>query len=161
MPAEKRNGELKALQALYEDEENYAKVVLDDFAGRTNRQSITGVDQIVSRLRGSAELPKWAVVKLFKALGELGYGRFVVGRRGGESRFIWTANPIEVGKAARGEVAAISSLPEPETSDIEMVNHQFKLRPTMSITIELPADFTEKEAERFAQFLRSLPFVEE
>jgi hypothetical protein len=158
MPTERRNGELKALRALY-NENDHAKVILDDFAGRTNRQSTTGVEQIMSRLRG-AELPKWAVLKLFRGLGDLGYGRFVVGRRGGESRFVWTANPIEVGKAAQGEDLAITSLPELEPSpEIEMITHQFKLRPEMTVTVQLPGDLTEKEAERFSQFLRSLPFA--
>jgi hypothetical protein len=152
----KGNGETKALRELYTENE-YAKAILDDFAGRTNRQSTTGVDQIMSRLR-TAELPKWAVVKLFRRLGELGYGRFVVGRRGKESRFVWSANPIEVGKSAQGEDLAITSLPEPEAAEVEMVMHQFNLRPEMPVKIELPADFTEREAERFSQFLRSLPF---
>jgi hypothetical protein len=40
-----------------------------------------------------------------------------------------------------------------------MITHQFKLRPEMTVTVQLPGDLTEKEAERFSQFLRSLPFA--
>ncbi len=152
----KEHGETKALRELY-SENAHAKAILDDFAGRTNRQSTTGVDQIMSRLR-AAELPKGEVVKLFRRLEVLDYGRFVVGRRGKESRFVWSANPIEVGKAAQGEDLAITSLPEPQTPEAEMVTHQFNLRPGMPVKVELPADFTEREAERFSQFVRSLPF---
>ncbi len=160
MPAGgKVSAETKALRELY-TENIYAKAILDDFASRTNRQTTTGVDQIMARLR-TTELPKWAVVKLFRELGELNYGRFVVGRRGGESRFVWSANPIEVGKAAQGEDLAITSLPEPETADVEMVMHQFNLRPGMPVKLELPADFTEKEADRLSQFLRALPFSDD
>ena len=151
-----KDGELKALRELYEAND-YAKLILEDFAGRTNRQSVTGVDQIMSRLRGE-EIPKWAVLQLFRGLDQLGYGKFVVGRRGGESRFAWSANPIEVGKAAKGENLAISALPEPEAPSVDLVKHTFNLRPGMVVTVELPSDFTDKEADRFSQFLRALPF---
>lgn len=158
MPPEDQNGGVKALRGLYNDNE-YARAILDDFANRTNRQSTTGVEQIMSRLR-SAEIPKLAVLKLFRGLGELGYGRFVVGRRGGESRFIWSANPIDVGKAAQGQDLPITSLPEPEASpEAEMITHAFKLRPEMTVAVQLPADFTSKEAERFSKFLEALPFA--
>jgi hypothetical protein len=157
MATTKQHEELKALRALYTDNE-YAKVILDDFARRANRQNTTGVEQIMSRLR-SVEVPKWSVVKLFRGLDEQGYGRFIVGRRGGESRFVWAANAIEVAKAAQGEDLAITSLSEPETAETELVTHQFTLRPGMSVKIELPLDFTEKEADRFSQFLRALPFA--
>jgi hypothetical protein len=150
------DGKLDALRALYGDNE-HARAILEDFAGRTNNQRITEVEQIMRRL-STAELPRWAVIKLFRGLGELGYGRFIEGRRGHPSRFRWSASLIDIGKAAKGETLDITSdVGEEESAESDLVEHQFNLRAGMVVTIELPADFSEKEAERLSGFLRSLP----
>lgn len=156
---DKENSDNKALRALYE-EDDYAKAVLDDFAGRTNNQRVTEVEQLMRRLRNT-ELPKWAAIKLFRRLDELGYGRFIVGRKGSPSRFKWSAKLAEVGRAAQGQNLAITSVPEQDPAEPDMVSHQFALRPGMTISFDLPADFTDREAERLSQFLRALPFATE
>jgi len=65
--------DLNALRELYSDND-FAKAILDDFAGRTNNQRIIRVDQITTRLRAT-ELPCWSVIKLFRGLNDLGHGR--------------------------------------------------------------------------------------
>ena len=148
-------GDNKALRELHKSDEA-ARIILDDFAGRINNQRVTEVDQLMRRLR-SADLSRASVIRFFKTLDELGHGEFIVGRKGSASRFRWISDPIDVGKAAQGEDLSIASMPEPEAPASDMVTHQFNLRPGMPVTIDLPADFNEKEAERLSGFLRSLP----
>lgn len=38
------------------------------------------------------------------------------------------------------------------------VQHRFQVRPNMSVTVTLPEDLTQKEAQRLSDFLRTLPF---
>ncbi len=40
-----------------------------------------------------------------------------------------------------------------------MMQHSFRLRPGLQISIELPGDLTEREAERLARFVQSLPLA--
>ncbi len=155
MPAAKGIVENSPLQELYKSNET-ARIILDDFASRTNNQRVTEVDQLMRRLR-SADLHRTNVIWAFKTLATLGHGEFIVGRKGSASRFRWISNPIDVGKAAQGENLSITSMAEPDAPAGDMVTHQFNLRPGMPVTIDLPADFNEKEAERLSGFLRSLP----
>jgi hypothetical protein len=87
-----QNSELRALR----NANDYSKAILDDFAGRVNNQRITKIDQILSRLR-DLEIPRWAAIRLFRELEKLGYGRFIEGRKGHPSRFVWSSNSIDVG----------------------------------------------------------------
>lgn len=148
-------GELRVLR----DANDYSKAILDDFAGRTNNQRITKVDQILSRLR-DLEIPRWAAIQLFRGLEKLGYGRFIEGRKGHPSRFVWSSNSIEVAKAAKGESVSITMIASDESDDNdaeEMITHRFYLRAKTVVSIDLPTDFTEKEAERLGSFLKTLP----
>jgi hypothetical protein len=137
------------------------QVILDDFASRTNNQRITKVDQLLTRLRDS-ELQRSAVIGLFRKLEELSFGRFIEGRKGHPSRFVWSASSIEVGKAAKGELEVVSaavavSEPSEEKEEEETITHQFNLRPGFVVSVKLPADFTAKEADRLGNFLKALP----
>ena len=156
------SGGQTALREFYNENE-HAKLILDDFAARTNNQRVTKVEQILSRLKLS-DLPRWAVVKVFRELGELGFGRFVEGRHGHPSRFVWSSSSVDVGRGAAG-TAGIEIAPVPaqddeeedEGEEVSLVSHSFNLRPNLAVTIALPGDLTEKEAERLAGFLRTLP----
>lgn len=135
-----------------------AKFMLDDFAGRTNNQRLTRVDQLLNRL-SDANLHRWQVIALFRRLEDFGYGKFIEGRRGHPSRFEWSANSVEVGKAAQSEVAAISSVSietAPENGFEELREYAFPLRPGVDAKIGLPANLTQKEADRLSAFLKSL-----
>lgn len=58
---------------------------------------------------------------------------------------------------------AIDLLESPEratdhaTQESGVLRHSFHLRPGLQITMELPDDLTDREAERLAQFVQSLP----
>ena len=151
-------GKISELRVL-RDANDYSKAILDDFASRTNNQRITKVDQILSRLRDQ-EIPRWAAIHLFRGLEKLEYGRFIEGRKGHPSRFVWSSNSIEVGKAAKGESVSITTIVDDENKNNdseEMITHRFYLRAKTLITIDLPSDLTEKEAERLGGFLKTLP----
>jgi hypothetical protein len=151
------NGALNELHELYQKDQA-AKAILDNFASRTNNQRITSVDQVLKRLRG-AGLSRWAVVALFRKLEGWKYGRFIEGRKGHPSRFVWLSNQIEVGKGAQGEAASITSIPIDDAGESnleELRTYQFPLRAGTDATLELPADLTDKEAERLAMFIKTL-----
>lgn len=42
-------------------------------------------------------------------------------------------------------------------NDTNMLAHTYHLRPNLKLSMELPSDLTEKEAERLSLFIRSLP----
>jgi hypothetical protein len=97
---------------------------------------------------------------MFRRLGELGYGRFVEGRHGHPSRFLWSSSSIDIGKVASGEkipITPVSDQEEDDSNEDELISHPFNLRPSLVVTVALPADLTEKEAERLSGFIRSLP----
>jgi len=134
------------------------KTILDDFARRTNNQRITKVEQIQNRLRG-AGVKRWEVIALFRKLQALGYGAFIEGRKGHPSRFEWLASLIDVGKASQGSEDSINPVPSDATIDNgsdEMRKYTFPLRTDRDVIFELPANFTQKEAERFSAFLKTL-----
>lgn len=60
-------------------------------------------------------------------------------------------------------VSAIDGLENPEQAretvqtEAGMLQHSFHLRAGLQISIELPEDLTEREAERLARFIQSLP----
>jgi hypothetical protein len=135
-----------------------AKAILDDFSHRTNNQRITTIDQILSRLR-FANVERWEAIALFRKLEELEHGRFVEGRKGRLSRFVWSSNPIEVGRAAQGDDASINLVSLNASADErreEMRTYVFPLRSNTDANFELPSDLTLKEAERLSAFLKSL-----
>ena len=103
------------------------------------------------------------MIKVFEQLAELEYGRFVEGRHGHPSRFIWSSSSVDVGRAAIGtdvvEIALVAAQDDEEDDEEEvpLVSHPFNLRPGVTVSIALPGDLTEKEADRLAGFLQSLP----
>ncbi len=138
-----------------------AKAMLDDFASRTNSQRITKVDQILNRLR-SADVQRSEAIALFRKLQDFGYGKFIEGRKGHPSRFVWSSSPIDVGKAAQGDESITSVSIDAATDDNfgEMRDYVFPLRIGTDATFELPTDLTQKEAERLSAFLKTLAVPE-
>ncbi len=46
-----------------------------------------------------------------------------------------------------------------DEAEVEVLEHEFYLRPEFEVTFELPQDLTSAEASRIAQFVGSLPFA--
>lgn len=164
---------IRELRALYA-EEGVARALLDSFADRTRNRRETTVDQLAGVVRRAGlKVERSEVIDVLRLFGDLGLGVFVVGRRGRVSRFEWRVGTVSAGQAARGErerVAVLDAFEEEETAEesaaVECgddeeglaITHSYVLRPEQSVTFRLPADLTRLEADRLADFIRTLPF---
>ncbi len=151
---------LDMLRALYKTSVPAAKM-LENFANRKRDRRIVEVGRVQEIL---PELDRSSIVEVFRKLAEIGFGHFVIGRRGAPSRFEWTVSLQSVGKAAMGhgevEAVADNEIEEEESSSPQPVRHEYRLRPDFTARLELPADLTAREAIRLADFIRTLPFDE-
>jgi hypothetical protein len=106
---------------------------------------------------------KTDVIAFFRALYEAQIGDFILGRKGRETRFTWRCRPDEILAAAiarRYIVVAGQSLAvvaDNSSGDDELVEHSFRLRSDLIVTLKLPASLTSREARRLARFVRALP----
>jgi hypothetical protein len=103
------------------------------------------------------------VIAAFRSLEEAGCGKYVEGRHGWPSRFVWEVKSLHVSDAAKGRGqlerdAGPDELPPDAEDDTDLIEHTFVLRPDLSISMELPAGLTKHEAARIAAFVQALPF---
>ncbi len=147
---------IDALRALYKTSAPASKI-LDHFASRIRDRKVVEVDRLMKIL---PEITRADIIEVFKKLGELGFGQFVVGRRGASSRFERKVSLPSLGRAAAGHDSVIAIAEDSDDAGDEpiTIHHEYRLRPTFTAQIELPADLTVKEAERLASFIRTLPF---
>ncbi|WP_019624936.1 hypothetical protein [Thioalkalivibrio thiocyanoxidans] len=152
------NDNIAQLRSLYDSNSAY-QAIFDYLAGRTQNRSVMKVDRVVQQLQGEAT--RKDVIDLSKKLEEMNLGAFIVGRRGKPSRFEWASELTQVGRVAAGEEAELRpySADEEDSEDPEdMVTHEYMLRPDLPIEIRLPADLTEREAQRLGEYVRTLSF---
>jgi hypothetical protein len=142
-----------------------AKALFDWFATRQKDARETPVD----RSAWMTERERSEIRELFQHLEGLGLGRFIVGRKGHKSRMAWEFSIRSIARAAQGAREPIADIdPEmveewidDESSDEAedgLLGHEFQLRAGLKVSIKLPEDFTSKEAERLAAFVKSIPF---
>lgn len=148
--------------------------VLNRFAERQKGKTIT-VDTLADDLWGDCS--RVQIIEALKNLEELGLGNFVTGRRGKPSRFEANIPLREIGTLASGDTHRItpdvgeiesgddgeSGLTQTPASDVkppynDLTSHSYSLRPNLIVTVSLPPDLTPREAERFAEFLKTLPY---
>jgi hypothetical protein len=172
------NDNLLKLKVLYTVNET-AKTVLDYFGNRERNANVTKVDRLFSVLESSnLTVSRWNLVKVLRELTDLGYGRFIVGRKGHASRVEWEVRTISLGKAAAGttekiepadrDVADVDDVgPNDETgmilqagSPIDMMRVRYPLRADLEVEMSLPKNLTRREAERLSDFIKTLPFEE-
>lgn len=151
----------ECLRRLYQGGEE-ARAVLDHFASRERNWVTTTVDRIHANiLNEGKELSRGDVIRVFQELERCGCGSFIVGRKGKLSRFEWQVQMVSVGQAAAGEIVPVEKVtPEEEGQEGtgSFVKHTYRLRPDVSVALELPIDFTTQEASRMARFIETLPF---
>jgi hypothetical protein len=149
----------KLLRNLYTENES-AQAILNDFAKRFRKRHLTTLDQVLNRVAG---VSRSEAIRVFRSLEDIGCGEFIEGRKGHPSRFAWTDDLTAVGRAARGEVPTVSPLADEEEEDdndkksVFEREHPLELRDNYIARVRVPADLTEREAERLATFVRSLP----
>jgi len=90
---------LEGIRSLYGDNLT-ARACIDDWAQRTNSQRETSVHRTLANLRNSGnEVVRSDVIKVFRKIAELGYGRFVTGRGGQHTRLEWSGDMVEIARS--------------------------------------------------------------
>jgi hypothetical protein len=100
---------IKAAKKLYRNNPN-AKKLFDWTAGLKNDASETTIDRVMVAIA----VDRASAILLARELERAGIGRFVTGRRGAQSRFVWKLSRVALGQAAMG--ATEEGNAEPATS---------------------------------------------
>jgi hypothetical protein len=106
------------------------------------------------------------VVRMFRELEALEAGRLVVGRRRQKTRFMWsdgidvvaTAKQFLLGTLPPAEAQKASTVSAAPMLPGASIRHRYVLRPNLELELLLPSDLTVREAERLAEFVKTLPF---
>jgi hypothetical protein len=131
---------------------NLAKAIFDYMASRPGDEQATTVERLreiaadarIAASRGEAR-------HLLRTLAQLGCGRFLVGRRGQDTRIKWKVSTSILGKAAKNAGSDIAE----KSKDMSVT---YPLRPDREVALALPKDLTVREANRLADFIKTLPF---
>jgi hypothetical protein len=153
--------DVSGLKQLYVQDER-ARAVLDHLAARERNYRKLSVDRLLAILSWEGHrISRGEAVRILRSLEALRCGTFRTGRKGHPSRFEWDVAMTEVGKAAAGESDKIEPVKLEEGEEgtsSTIIEHGFRLRPDVNVTIGLPADFSAGEAARLADFVKTLPF---
>ncbi|TGL55688.1 hypothetical protein EHQ61_00050 [Leptospira wolffii] len=151
------------LKDMYRKSESFRKI-FDHFASRINNSAVTKMNRFLYVLNSPNHfVDRSEAISFFRELESAGFGEYVEGRKGWPSRFEWTSQLVEVGKAASGELEDVNQVNDKSGKDSneEMINHYLQLRPELIVSFELPVDLSENEAKRLSQFMLALPFGED
>lgn len=105
-------------------------------------------------------LSREGVLKRFRQLQDAGEGYLRLGRHGHPTRFYFRSHKVTVPARANGapvQMPLPEPEPQPESAGQDLVSHRYQLRQGLSVSIDLPADLTEREASRLARFIETLP----
>lgn len=151
--------DIMELASLNEVNKNFFEML----SRRLRNSAATTVEQAMDFAKGERR----DIVELFRGLQTLDLGKFVIGRRGAQSRFEWSVRLTDVGQAYAGEIEEIEpASPEDlqEEADSfdeeEVISHEYRLRPELKVTLPLPSNMTRREAERLANYILTLPYEE-
>lgn len=168
------NNELKipAIKRLY-DTSRAAKAAFDYFAGCTNNKRETTVDRLHAVLVNRGHNIAYAEVRDFlRELVRLNCGTYRIGRRGWPSRLQWNVGLVSLGQVASGQRSEVEALRGDEAAeevgdtesatngaaDLDELKVSYPLRRDRHVEIVLPKDITPVEAQRLAEFIKTLQF---
>lgn len=118
----------------------------------------------VQFLQKAGKTDYYLLIRLLKTLAANGFGTFIVGRKGKDSRMTWRFHPKSLGAAANFRA---EDLPQPSSDlkpydggavDKRTAKHSFRLREDYNLDLVLPSDFNKKDAARLSRWLEALPF---
>lgn len=115
----------------------------------------------IERLANELSVSEFEARDVARELEGVGCGRLLLGRKGNKTRMVWEYNFRTMVAAAKGTSKKLQAADADEVrrpSGGAFIEHQFAMRPDYIVTLTLPADITAKEADRFATFIRSIPF---
>lgn len=157
--------EVDALKSAYENNQA-VQAICDHMENRDKNQTETKLHRMLTHLENDGfDFKRGEVISAFRALESAGCGKYVEGRHGWPSRFVWITKSLHVSSAAKGQEPLLLDSGAHDSNDIsediEFIEHSFVLRPDLPISFELPIDLTEHEASRLAAFIQSLPFCKD
>ncbi len=135
--------------------------------GMVNTSLEISIEELHTALNGElGNVAKSQVLSLMRELEGHGFGELLLGRRGSKTRFRWKSGPRELlakegfgagpVNASPTEDAAETSTP-PDAGSAVLVTHRFRLRRGLDVELNLPEDMRSEEADRLANFVRTLP----
>lgn len=147
-----------------------AEAIVRSFSARKRNSAATELDSIVDlpdvARTGSRLEVRRNVIAFLRALEEMDIGQLVIGRRGKSTRFVWKRPLVDFAADALRLLEGPDHVPSPEispetflTSPPVSIKHSFALRRDVTVTFELPEDFTPAEAERLTALIKAIPFV--
>jgi hypothetical protein len=163
---------IEALRKLYTTN-RVAKAAFDYFATCQRNKSVTKVNRLWAVLCARGQNISYAEVRdFFQELARLKCGVYIIGRRGQPSRFEWSDRLITLAQVAAGQRSEIEAFTEEEAvaengEAMESANGElapgdmklsYPLRRDRHVEIVVPKDITSNEAQRLADFIRTLQF---
>ncbi len=161
------------IRALYRKDVIYQKIF--DWLGRYQRNP-NNSETLAKKIEEEAKVPYHKVKKLADELEAIGCAKFKKGRSTNgipksHSRIIWNKEwqvkrIVEVAKSKEEEL--LQPIMPTDDEDIKSNNspdkqleieHSFQLRLGKPIILSLPKDFSVGEAERLANFIKTIPFA--
>lgn len=97
-------------------------------------------------LAGRLKVEKWQAISILKELAAAGYGAFILGRKGGQTRFEKT----QFSSPTFPNEPISQSFEQPALAEDWQV---FLLRRANAVQIRVPADITRDEAEKLGKWL--------
>ncbi|MBI5385398.1 MAG: restriction endonuclease [Verrucomicrobia bacterium] len=146
---------IEGLRQLYWSSAN-AQALLDHCANRTKNQTETKVDRVLLLLSQEGHaVRREDLIEVFRKLEVLGYGNFKLGRKGRQTRFIWSFEMVSVGREAAAE--------RPKEGPYRTPASEYLARhPVPSKTDKISNRETADEAapeRQHAEFIQWMPFV--
>ncbi len=134
-----------------------AQIYFATFAGRRRSFAQTTVQDVVDLARRQRHpLSPVDVVAFLEGLEDADCGQFVRDEEG--ERFLWLHKASIVARYALQKHEALAAS-EPEAAASFLVTHTLRLRADVSLSLQLPPDFSPEEAERVCHFVLALPIL--
>jgi hypothetical protein len=135
-----------------------ARAVFEAVAEQTRFRRELLLDTLVQQTNGERR----DIVKVLRELETMRAGRLIVGRRKQKTRFAWTDQFDVVATLKKALLlspkGAVAPAPDPLPDQAGLLRHRYLLRPAFEVELGLPADLSVREAERLADFIKTLPF---
>lgn len=156
--------QLEILKDIYASDEVVSSIC-NHMANRINNQNETKLLRIINHLESEGfDFKRSDLISAFRKLEESECGKYVEGRHGWKSRFVWSVKTKLLAGAAQGTESTAALVSDDdfgwEAEESAMIEHTYTLRLGMNVLVELPADLSRSEAQRLSQFIDTLSFEE-
>jgi len=163
--------DIEAIRKLYRSSA-IARAAFEHFAAGKKNMTETSVNRLLAVLAAKGHNAGYGEVRDFlMELGNLNCGKYIQGRKGWPSRLKWSVGMVSLGQAATGKDSSVEELNETEAVDETQdaaaaqglngdsdITVSYPLRPEREVEFALPKDLTTREAQRLADFIKTLPF---